>query len=94
MPGIPTEKNPRTGAYKKMIADGRDLHELHALMAPRPFPRLGRIGGSSGAMGGAEPHRRSQQGCWLRGSRGDDQPQGAHADGGVERADYLFFEYC
>jgi hypothetical protein len=36
-PGIPTEKNPRTGAYKKMIADGRDLHELHALMAPRPF---------------------------------------------------------
>jgi hypothetical protein len=36
-PGIPTEKNPRTGAYKKMIADGRDLHELHTLMAPRPF---------------------------------------------------------
>jgi dienelactone hydrolase len=36
-PGIPSEKNPRTGAYKKLIADGRDLHELHALMAPRPF---------------------------------------------------------
>lgn len=36
-PGIPTEKNPRTGAYRKLIADGRDLHELHALMAPRPF---------------------------------------------------------
>jgi hypothetical protein len=36
-PGIPTEKNPRTGAYKRMVADGRDLHELHALMAPRPF---------------------------------------------------------
>ena len=36
-PGIPTEKNPRTGAYKKLVADGRDLHELHALMAPRPF---------------------------------------------------------
>jgi hypothetical protein len=36
-PGVPTEKNPRTGPYKKMIADGRDLHELHALMAPRPF---------------------------------------------------------
>jgi len=35
--GIPSEKNPRTGPYKKMIADGRDLHELHALMAPRPF---------------------------------------------------------
>lgn len=36
-PGIPNEKNPRTGAYKKMIEDGHDLHELHALMAPRPF---------------------------------------------------------
>ncbi len=36
-PGIPSEKNPRTGAYKKMIEAGRDLHELHALMAPRPF---------------------------------------------------------
>jgi dienelactone hydrolase len=36
-PGIPNEKNPRTGPYKKMMADGRDLHELHALMAPRPF---------------------------------------------------------
>ena len=35
--GIPGEKNPRTGPYKKMMADGRDLHELHALIAPRPF---------------------------------------------------------
>jgi len=35
--GVPNEKNPRTGPYKKMVADGRDLHELHALMAPRPF---------------------------------------------------------
>ena len=36
-PGIPTKANPRTGAYKRLIAGGRDLHELHALMAPRPF---------------------------------------------------------
>jgi hypothetical protein len=36
-PGIPTERNPRTGPYKKMIEQVRDLHELHALMAPRPF---------------------------------------------------------
>ncbi|GDY20230.1 hypothetical protein LBMAG56_15750 [Verrucomicrobiota bacterium] len=36
-PGIPKPENPRTGAYEKMIATGRDLHELHALMAPRPF---------------------------------------------------------
>jgi hypothetical protein len=36
-PGIPSDKNPRTGPYRKMIETGRDLHELHALMAPRPF---------------------------------------------------------
>lgn len=35
--GIPREGNPRTGAYKKLVAEGHDLHELHALMAPRPF---------------------------------------------------------
>lgn len=36
-PGIPNEGNPRTGAYARLIAEGHDLHELHALMAPRPF---------------------------------------------------------
>jgi hypothetical protein len=36
-PGIPNETNPRTGSYKKMIETGHDLHEVHALMAPRPF---------------------------------------------------------
>jgi hypothetical protein len=36
-PGIPTEQNPRTGAYKKLVEAGHDLHELQALMAPRPF---------------------------------------------------------
>ena len=35
--GVPTDTKPRTGPYKTMIATGRDLHELHALMAPRPF---------------------------------------------------------
>ena len=35
--GIPDAKNPRTGPYKKMMTDGRDLTDLHALMAPRPF---------------------------------------------------------
>jgi hypothetical protein len=35
--GIPTEANPRTGPYKRMMERGMDLHELHALMAPRPF---------------------------------------------------------
>ncbi|MEN6424864.1 MAG: prolyl oligopeptidase family serine peptidase [Phycisphaerales bacterium] len=35
--GVPSDGRPRTGPYKKMIETGRDLHELHALMAPRPF---------------------------------------------------------
>lgn len=35
--GLITPDNPRTGPYKRMIEEGRDLHELHALMAPRPF---------------------------------------------------------
>jgi len=36
-PGVPSEDNPRTGPYKWLIENGHDLHELHALMAPRPF---------------------------------------------------------
>lgn len=36
-PGLPSDKNPRTGPYKKLIADGRDLTDLHSLIAPRPF---------------------------------------------------------
>lgn len=35
--GIPNERNPRTGPYKLLVEHKRDLHELHALMAPRPF---------------------------------------------------------
>ena len=36
-PGVPTQENPRTGPYKMLVETGHDLHELHALMAPRPF---------------------------------------------------------
>jgi hypothetical protein len=36
-PGLPTASNPRTGAYQRLIEAGRDLHEVQALMAPRPF---------------------------------------------------------
>lgn len=36
-PGLISADNPRTGAYKRLVASGRDLHEIHALMAPRPF---------------------------------------------------------
>ena len=35
--GLVTGENPAFGAYPKLIAGGYDLHELHALMAPRPF---------------------------------------------------------
>ena len=35
--GLPTKENPRTGLYKNLVKEGHDLHELHALMAPRPF---------------------------------------------------------
>jgi dienelactone hydrolase len=36
-PGVPSEDNPRTGPYKMLVETGHDLHELHALMAPRPL---------------------------------------------------------
>lgn len=35
--GIPNDERPRTGAYKRLVESGHDLHELHALIAPRPF---------------------------------------------------------
>jgi Esterase FrsA-like len=35
--GVPSSENPRTGAYKSLVDRGWDLHELHALIAPRPF---------------------------------------------------------
>lgn len=35
--GVITEKNPASGLYPKLLKEGMDLHELHALMAPRPF---------------------------------------------------------
>ncbi|MEY4177548.1 MAG: hypothetical protein RLY70_1122 [Planctomycetota bacterium] len=34
--GIPNAERPRTGLYRRLHEAGRDLHELHALMAPRP----------------------------------------------------------
>ncbi len=34
--GVITPENPAHGLYVQLLADGRDLHELHALMAPRP----------------------------------------------------------
>lgn len=36
-PGLPSLDNPATGAYARLVREGRDLHEIHALIAPRPF---------------------------------------------------------
>ncbi len=35
--GLITDQNPARGLYPKLRAEQRDLHELHALMPPRPF---------------------------------------------------------
>lgn len=35
--GLITDENPAYGVYNQLREDGRNLHELHALMAPRPF---------------------------------------------------------
>tara|TARA_R110001599_G_scaffold221395_8_gene420056 strand:- start:5568 stop:6794 length:1227 start_codon:yes stop_codon:yes gene_type:complete len=35
--GVPTKDNPARGLYPQLIKEGKDLHELHVLMAPRPF---------------------------------------------------------
>jgi hypothetical protein len=34
---LPSEGQPRTGAYQALVEGNHDLTELHALMAPRPF---------------------------------------------------------
>ncbi len=35
--GLITDENPAHGLYPRLVREGYDLHELHALMAPRPF---------------------------------------------------------
>jgi hypothetical protein len=35
--GMITKENPAYGLYPMLVKEGYDLHELHALMAPRPF---------------------------------------------------------
>ena len=35
--GVPKPDNPARGLYPRLLKTGYDLHELHALMAPRPF---------------------------------------------------------
>ena len=35
--GLPTDDNGMKGLYTELLRKRRDLHEIHALMAPRPF---------------------------------------------------------
>lgn len=35
--GLVTPENPAKGLYPKLLEEGHDLHELQALLAPRPF---------------------------------------------------------
>lgn len=35
--GLVTAENPAQGLYPRLLREGRDLHELQALLAPRPF---------------------------------------------------------
>jgi dienelactone hydrolase len=35
--GLITKENPAIGLYPKLVTEGYNLQELHALMAPRPF---------------------------------------------------------
>jgi len=35
--GLPSATNPAIGPYRKLVEEKHDLHELQALMAPRPF---------------------------------------------------------
>jgi len=35
--GLPTAENPMRGLYPELLEKNMDLHELHVLMAPRPF---------------------------------------------------------
>ena len=35
--GVITAENPARGLYPQLLSEGRDLHELQALLAPRPF---------------------------------------------------------
>ena len=59
-------ENPALGLYPKLVAAGRDLHELHALMAPRPFLVSGGSEDPAQALGAAEPHDRRQSIAGLR----------------------------
>ena len=86
-PGVVTTENPRTGAYKKLIESGHDLHELHALMAPRPFLVSG--GSEDPPLRWKAPQscRRREQTLGQSGRGGNDESSGSFSELRVQRAD-------
>ena len=83
-PGIPDDKNPRTGPYKKLIEEGHDLHRTARPDGATAVPGFRRLGGRAGAVEGAQPRHRGEQVPRLRRPRRHDQPRRACADRRIE----------
>lgn len=91
--GMITADNPATGLYPQLVKEGYDLHELHALMAPRPFLVSG---GSEDGMDRWVPLNHSVAVNQLLGFRDrvgmTNRPMHSPTEESNEIA-YLFFEY-
>ena len=66
--GVITSANPCMGPYKRLVAEGCDLHELHALMAPRPLLVSGGLRRFARALAGSESHGCRQLAIGISGS--------------------------
>ena len=87
--GVITEENPARGLYPQLTAAGHDLHELHVLMAPRPFLVSGGSEDPPQRWRGAQPFDRSQSHSRTRRSCPDDQSTRSLTQRGFERSDLL-----
>ena len=76
--GIPNADRPRTGLYRRLIEDGRDLNDLHALICPRPVLLAG---GTEDPPESFEPSRCDQPDPGPERQSGDDSSSHAHPDG-------------
>ncbi len=91
--GLITEDNPAHGLYPKLLEKNRDLHELHALMAPRPFLVSG---GSEDPVSRWQPLHHSIEVNRLLGYSGrvamSNRPEHSPNEESNEQL-YQFFEY-
>ena len=90
-PGVPTKDNPRTGAYKELFETGHDLHEVQALMAPRPFLVSGGFEDPPARWPALNRVVEVNELPRLQKPRRDDQPEESLADRAVERANLFVF---